>query len=218
MNETETKILFAELADAFEKSDIKQYAQRNNHTWNYSLTSTPIYENGLLLIGFNGGAIKGYPYERQDKLPTENFLKQDLGSFKRVIPFLKKYFDDETIDKVVQINYCFFRSAKEFEITARDRELCEPIFFKLLALIKPKQVISFSASLRQHLLNRSDIFENKFQKEIQSNRGGITAMVGELKINSNKIPIGFLPHPNYPLNGTARQQVWETVFENLNMN
>ena len=197
------KNLFTELDDAFEQSDIKQYAEKNKFSWNYSLTSTPIYENGLLLIGFNCGAAKNYPYKKQSGLPTENFLLQDLGSFRRVVPYLEKYLSTDTIAKIVQTNYCFFRSSKQNEISEKDRKLCEPIFFKLVSLINPKQIISFSASLRELLLTRQDIFTKTFSQDIPSNRGVIKAIVGQMKINSKNIPISFLPHPNYPLNETA---------------
>ena len=203
--------LFTELNEAFEKSDIKNVAGKQ---WNYSLTSTPICDNGLLLVGFNWGAAKGETYIKQKTIPTKT---EDLGSFKRIFPFLKIYCP-EMENKIIQTNYCFFRSAKEHEISLKDQALCEPIFLKLVSFINPKQAISFSASLREHLLLRSDIFTKTFSQDIPSNKGMIKAIVGELKINSKIIPIGFLPHPNYPLNGTARQQAWKIVFENLNKN
>ena len=208
--------LFTEVDTAFEKSDIKKFADSNKYQWNYSLTSTPIYHNGLLLVGFNGGAIQNYPYIRPKEVPPDNFLQQDLGSFRRVVPFLKKYFSDDTIAKIVQTNYCFFRSSKESEISDGDKKLCEPIFFKLLSFINPNQVISFSASLRKHLTLHPDIFQIKFSNDISSNKGIINAAVGELKINSRNIPIGFLPHPNYPLNKSARENAWNFVMQNLN--
>lgn len=216
MNELNTEDLFEELDAAFEKSDIKQLAEMNRCEWNYSLTSTPLYQNSLLLIGFNPGAAKDYPYSKQSSLPEENFLLQDLGSFRRIVPFLKMYYPDETIAKIVQINYCLFRSSKESEISPKDKMLCEPIFFKLLSLLKPKQVISFSASLRQHFLNHKELFAVTFDNQILSNKGMINTTVGELKINSGKIPIGFLPHPNYPLIKSARETAWGIVMEKIN--
>ena len=216
MNELHTLELFKELDAAFEKSDIKQLAKAKSCDWNYSLTSTPLYENSLLLVGFNPGAKRDYHYSKQSSLPNENFILQDLGSFRRIVPFLKKFYPDETIDKIVQINYCFFRSSMESEISPKDKMLCEPIFFKLLSILKPRQIISFSASLRQHLLKHKELFTVRFDNRIQSNKGMINTVVGELKINSCIIPIGFLPHPNYPLIGSARENAWKTVIENIN--
>ena len=215
INRLKTEELFLELDAAFEKSDIKRIAEHNSCKWNYSLTSTPLHENSLLLIGFNPGAAKHISYEKQNKLPEENFLLQDLGSFKRIVPFLKMFFTEETINRIVQINFCFFRSTKQNEISHHDKTLCEPVFLKLISLINPKQAISFSAAFRQHLLFHHELFENKFNHEIASNKGMINVSVGEITINSKKIPIGFLPHPNYPLIKSVREKAWNVVTEKL---
>jgi hypothetical protein len=34
-----------------------------------------------------------------------------------------------------------------------------------------------------------------------------------LSLKDRRVPIHFLPHPNYPLGGDARRQAWKFCFE-----
>jgi len=217
INKMTLEDLFRKVDAAFNESDIKKYAEKNNFQWNYSITSTPIHKNGLLLVGFNYGAGKDFRYEKLIEIPEKNFIDQDLGSFRRVIPYLEKNYSKDQIQNIVQTNYCFFRSKTESEISANDKQLCQPLFINLLEIINPIKIICFSALLREYLESQEGIYKGIAKTEILSNKGIITATVGEIEINSKKIRIGFLPHPNYPLKKEYREQAWAFVKEKFSL-
>jgi uracil-DNA glycosylase len=113
--------------------------------------------------------------------------------------------------RIVQTNYCFFRSLNEGQITARDLNLCYPIFDELLKLLKPSQIISFSSRLKQVLLEKGRLIsENKLL--LLTNKGEYHVLKAYLSVDSKPIPIAFLPHPNYPIGGDQRIKAWDFAF------
>lgn len=209
--------LLDETRIAFEKSGIKAYSNEKDKVWHYSVCATPLKPDRLLLIGFNWGARTGEKYEPQLDMPEKGFMEmanKDLGSFKRVKRYLKQYCPGD-LNEVGQSNFCFFRSEKDGQISAKDLELSTPLFEKLLQLAPPKAILGFSSRLRDHLL-ASDGFRVKSQEELPYERGGkafrCKVVKGELQVDEQRIPVSLLPHPNSPLPGAVREQAWAFCF------
>lgn len=215
MTEELCEKLLMELEVAYNKSNVKKTYEKNE--WYYSLSSTPLYKNSILLIGFNWGAKKTCKcYSKQTECEKINFIDQESGSFKRVIKYLRNFFSEEDIKKIVQTNYCFFRSEKKNQITDYDLMLCQDIFIELLKTIKPKKILSFS-----NLPYKDN--KLKFKKAegipIKPNKrvGNVSYNYGELEFDNNiSIPFCFLPHPNYPVVNSEREKCWKFIMSNLN--
>ena len=178
----------------------------------YSICSTPIFINSTLLLGFNWGKSKGEPDKPQNEIPIIPFSQiSNLGSFKRTINLFNRYLPRETLQEFVQSNFCFFRSQKEGDISLSDLKLSHPLFESFITYVQPKRIICFSARLKQY-------FEDHFKlvdcdpKKIISGLKTIYATKAKININGCNISIYFLPHPNYPITGDARNQAWSHCF------
>jgi hypothetical protein len=108
----------------YERSDIK------NYNWYYTLSSTPLYLNAVVLCGFNWGVKE--PHSPQEQCPMIDFMENDdLGTLSSIKVYLKKYLDDKLIKKIVQINLCFFRSKNHKDISLKDFNANKEIFYIL---------------------------------------------------------------------------------------
>lgn len=205
------KLLY-EVRQAYHLSDV--YLKNKDKKWYYAITATKFSRNKPLIIGFNWGVDnkwieKGNKYTPQCDYPLSNFsgLYDDLGSFKRTIKLFHQYFPSALSG--TQMNYCFFRSERENQITQRDLELCKPIFEKIVNYLNPSCIISFT--MKTHFLTSKD---SKI-KTIEISNGKSTLFVSKGKVMINKRLIDFynLPHPNYPVNSEARTKAWEECFK-----
>lgn len=206
--------LLHELEIAYAESDIKKYCLEEGHEWFYSLVATNLEQNGPLVLGFNWGARQNEKYKPQTFIEKSNFAKTDVGSISRTFPYFRKYFGSDFLSKASQSNYCFFRSKNENQITSHDIKLCEPVFEKLVTLIKPTAIFCFSSQLRDYFLKSEKICDLK-TLDIVFKRGSsdiaYTTIKGSL---SSGISIFFLPHPNYPMKRDARDKAWEFCCAN----
>lgn len=201
--------LLEDLEKVFEKSDIKQFCNKNDYQWFYSLITTTLKPGGPLVLGFNWGASNGVSYRPQKAIEQSDFENEDVGSLSRIFPFCRKYFGDDFLSRVTQSNYCFFRSKEENQISNKDLILCEPILEKLIHAVKPSAVLCFSARLRNYLIE-NDKIKIKESKVIKFKHGAAFITYEAIKGTlSSGIEIKFLPHPNYPMNGEARAKAWE---------
>lgn len=196
--------LLEKTKDAYERSDIKSFG------WYYSISSTPLKKNATLLVGLNWGVSPEGEHEPQPQMPDKPFKEiGDLGSFKRVIPYLDKYLPN---DELVQSNFCFFRSKKESQLTQKDFELSTPLFNELVETISPTKIIGFSNKLRDYFLKNTELFQGQEPYSISSNKGTLQIIKGTYSVNGKKIPTYFLPHPNYPISSDARDKAWNYCF------
>ena len=213
--EDEIEQLIEETKIAFGKAPIKELADQKHLRWNYSICSTRIQPNCDVLIGFNWGAANDTNYDAVNKIPEFTFKqlydKKDLGSFYRVYNPLKEYLKDDDIDNCVQTNFCFFRSAKEYQIIKRDLELSIPLFRKFIEIISPKKIIGFSGKLRDYFIDNNLLFSHH-EKPIRSNNKTLFVSKGIYQIEQKKIPIYFLPHPNAHYTSESRKEAWQFCF------
>jgi ArsR family metal-binding transcriptional regulator len=135
-----------------------------------------------------------------------------LGSLKRTFPFLHKHFE---IIPEVQINYCFFRSERENQISAKDLTLSGEIFDSLIYYLEPSMLISFSKNLNDYLSTSKKLI-HKDTIDIRSGNKTFSVTKGKVKINENEVDYYYLPHPNCPIKGEARSKAWEYCFAGLN--
>lgn len=211
MKEKLEALLF-ELAKAYEISDIRKKCLENNLDWHYSLVTTSLEMNMPLIIGFNWGATKGVSYEPQKSIVKANLFSEDLGSLIRTKSFFERHIGNNQMNGASQTNFCFFRSHKESEVEVHDIQLCKPIFYHLIEILKPSYIVCFSVQLKKSLI-KLNLLENIEKKEIKWERGS-----REITYNASKAflkgigNIYFLPHPNYPLSGTAREKAWKFCF------
>ncbi|NKI16605.1 hypothetical protein HCU74_04120 [Spongiibacter sp. KMU-166] len=205
--------LLNELHAAHQKSDIAVACEKNGRSWGYSLITTSLKPDKPMLIGFNWGAATGENYDNQTSIESEALLDQDLGSFKRIVPYTEKFLGYGTMVDASQTNYCFFRSHSEREISQTDINLCKPIFRDLLSVVKPSMILCFSSKLRDHLIEDRQVFDLK-TKVITFKRGAtdIKYVVKKGALDGD-IKVYFLPHPNYPMRKTAREQAWAFCFD-----
>ena len=141
-----------------------------------------------------------------------DFSQEDVGSLSRIFPYCKKYFGNDFMSSITQSNYCFFRSKTESQIKSSDIELCEPIFTRLIDVIKPSSVLCFSSKLRDFMLRNNKIVSIQ-SKEIKYTIGNSIITYNAIKATlTSGIEICCLPHPNYPMKGEARNEAWEFCY------
>ncbi len=200
----ELEALLKEIEAAYEESGIKETAGLN-----YSLITGSLQKNQPLIIGFNWGA-SDTEYKPQNNIEVEDLCLENLGSMKRIIPFCKKYFGEDFLDKASQTNYCFFRSKSERDIVEKDLELCRPIFDKLIMLLMPSIVLCFSGQLREYLCNSNRV-DHIEKRGFPFKRGSkdVTCYAARGFFNGAKIV--FLPHPNFPIPGKTRNEAWDFI-------
>ena len=208
--------LFDDTAAAFDKSPIKKYAEENGFQWNYSISSTRLTEGANLIVGFNGGAALNERYEPQTSIPPETFKdlfeKKWLGSLERIYLPLKERFPGDDIDNAMQINFCFFRSKTEGEITVEDLALSTPLFLRLMDIIKPKKILGFSKTLQRYCID-NNLCSKLEVASFTSNKRTLHVAKGMLKHAGQETPIYFLPHPNAKFTSVARKNGWDFCFD-----
>jgi len=204
--------LLYEVRQVYFLSDV--YNTYKEKEWYYSVTGTKFTKNKPLIIGFNWGVDnkwieKGNKYAPQCDYPFSTFegLYDDLGSFKRTIPLFYEYFPSALSG--TQMNYCFFRSENEGQITSGDLELCKPIFEKIVNYLNPSCIISFTK--KTHFLTHNDSQIKTI--EIPNGKSTLSVLKGKVMINNRLIDFYNLPHPNYPVNSEARVKAWEECFK-----
>ena len=208
--------LLKKLGPIYETSDIKKFcnSSKEQHEWSYSLVTTSLEQSAPLILGFNWGAAQNEKYSCQQSIEKNDFKKmEDVGSLKRISPFLEKYYGKDFLSNVSQSNYCFFRSKTESQINKKDIELCREIFNELIEILAPSFIICLSAKLRKHLIDTNQVC-NQQEKTIKFTRGAseieFVAIRGKL---TSGVDIKFLPHPNYPMKGKARLDAWQFCCE-----
>lgn len=202
--------LLSETRQAYEKSEIYPLSIKNN--WSYSVTATGIFIGKPLIVGFNWGAAQGDNYKPQRDYPFEHFegLYDDLGSFKRTIPYFHDFYPKALTG--MQTNFCFFRSQRENQISAKDLQSSLPLFLKYVEYSKPSILITFSSSLKNHLI-KNDLLVDYQDKMISSSNKLIHPLKGQFVYQGQKIKLVYLPHPNTPVTSEARKKSWEFCFK-----
>jgi hypothetical protein len=204
--------LFNKVDKAFEESDIRKYAEEKGKKWHYSIVSTAVQPNCPLLVGLNWGADKVSDYEKQNSIPKEKFFEiPDLGSFRRIRPFLESYFPGDS-DNLVQSNFFFFRSENESQISQKDLNISSELFSEFLKIVEPSTIIGFSSKLRDYFLTNKDIFDLEHTVPITTNKGVYNVYIGRYIAGGVNVPVFLLPHPNYRISGEARHQAWKSCF------
>lgn len=197
--------LLKRVADAFQRSKIRRSAAESGDEWAYSLITGACLPGAPLIIGFNWGASSNARYEPQSEVNATPWREGENGSLIPILPYVSRFFPNLNLDKLSQTNYCFFRSKAEADISSEDLELCRPIFDDLLRVMRPTLVLSFSARLRDHVRKTDQVtcFRNQRIKNLN-----MTYAVATGKLWGG-IPVSFLPHPNYPMEGDAREKAWK---------
>ena len=204
--------LLYEVRQAYYLSNV--YLKNKDKEWYYSITATKFSRNKPLIIGFNWGVDnkwieKGNKYTPQCNYPLSNFtgIYDELGSFKRTINLFHQYFTSALYG--TQLNYCFFRSENEKQITKEDLELCKPIFEKIVNYLEPRCIISFTR--KTHFLTSID--SQITTQEIPNGKSTLFVSKGKVLINEKLIDFYNLPHPNHQVNSEARSKAWEKCFK-----
>lgn len=204
--------LLTKTDEAYYKSEIKE------NDWGYSVTATRLDKGKPVIVGFNWGVDnawlkKGNRYGNQKDYPNAVFkdLYNDLGSFKKVVNQFNRYLPEA--NEGVQINFCFFRSQTESQISQKDLDLCIPLFEELIAYLEPNMIILFSSSLFRFFKNKNYILNSTDQSFTDRNRT-VYVSKGQMLIKNVQTNYYLLPHPNYPISGLLRMQAWEYCFGN----
>lgn len=205
--------MLGKLDQIYEDSDIRKTCIENNQQWGYSLVTTSMERSAPLILGFNWGAEKDYPHQNQSVVKKTNFSQQDLGSLKRIFPFIRQHLGEDFLAKTSQSNYCFFRSEKEDQISEADIKRCSGVFAELIEILAPSSIVCLSAKLREHLI-KTDQVCNRQESAIRFRRGSSdVAFVAIRGVLTSGVGIKFLPHPNYPMTREARSAAWQFCCE-----
>jgi len=208
--------LLADLEGAFQQAPIKAKAAELNRQWHYSLLTAPALEEGApLIVGLNWGADRTFPHEPQTEIRLTAYSSEDRASFARMDGYFTRLFGPDFLNRVCQTNYCFFRSESESQLTEEDLRLCQPLFHRLLEILRPSTVFCFSSKLRDHLLAKAP---NTFPE-----RTTITWQAGLRRVSyevmrgryGGLFDIVSLPHPNAHIPEAAREQAWRAAFPQL---
>ena len=212
-------VLLKEIENAYQESDVfKIYKEKN---WGYSVTATSFRKNSPVVVGFNWGSGKNWQKENKINVIQKDYqfssfgnLYNELGSLKRVAKLFYSYFPEGM--NCVQTNFCFFRSEKENQISAKDLELCTPIFEKLIKYLEPSIIISFSHKLHDYFA-KENMLKDTTTKNIEYKSGNnnriLNVCKGKVKIGNFMIEYCKLPHPNYPIHSEVRTKAWEYCFQ-----
>lgn len=201
--------IFEKLTEAtdrlFKNSDIYEKSVKNH--WYWSVTATKFTPGKPLILGFNWGAAKGEKYKPQVEYPTQSFGElEDLGSFKRTIPYFEKYCPEALFGMMT--NYCFFRSPNEKDISYNDLMLNWPLVDRILRYTKPSVIVSFSSRLRDFFIESG---LTGFETKSIPNGHNILKIL-KTTFGTSGIPVYYLPHPNSPVTTEAREKCWEYCF------
>lgn len=196
--------------NAYNLSDIKL----RNKDWYYSLCTSIPKKGQPLIVGFNWGVDSNHTKQKISDLNTE-IDWNELATLKKIKPYLEKTFTKYPINNYNQTNYCFFRSKTENQISQKDIELCEPIFFYFISKIKPKYIVSFSAKLRDTFIKKG-FLKYYSKKTVFDGKKNIYAYHGFIKIDNWWTYIYFLPHPSYwnRINNqeTSLKELWKICW------
>jgi len=187
----ELQTYYKKIQNALNQSDINLI----NKDWHYSLCNSVPKIGQPLIIGFNWGIESNYKKQTISDLNTE-IDWSELVNLKEIKPYLEKYFIKHPITNYNQTNYCFFRSKKQNQISKKDIELSEPIFFDFVSKIKPEYIVSFSAKLRDTFIKKGYL-KYYSKKIVFDGKKNIYAYHGFVKIDNWWTYIYFLPHPSY---------------------
>lgn len=211
--------LLTKLRIAFEKSDIKRYAEINGNGWSFGLSSTKPIMNSPLILGFNWGANKSdEPYEEQKTIPQYSFAElAELGwlsSLKRSVPYLERYVPGYELKQYNQSNICLFRSKNEKQISKNDIKLSLPVLLEYIEWINPPEIICFSRSAKEWLHAFCLLESVTSSQPIKINsKGHITySFKANLKAGKKQFKIAFLPHPAANILNRARKECWDYCF------
>jgi ribonuclease R len=196
--------IYDEMAIAFEKSEIKKLAKSNNKEWYYSLTETPEFKESLVILGLNPKAEKGKNYLAQAHLPDNLF---DKIHWKKTTGLLEQYFSAYPLSIVNDTYFCPFRSEEEKELSTSDLELCLPIFQSWMKELAPKQIISFSSTLKDFLIKK-ELITAEQEHEVVSGKRKLKALKGFIKVGRKKVPILFLPPSGAVMSNEHRAELW----------
>ena len=94
--------LLKKLGPIYETSDIKKYCRKEGHEWSYSLVNSSMERSAPLILGFNWGAAQNEKYSSQPTIEKTNFETADVGSLKRIYPFIREHFGEDYLSKVSQ--------------------------------------------------------------------------------------------------------------------
>ncbi len=203
----------------FQDSEIRKEAEATKKKWYYSISATKIVKNNPMIIGLNWGAGAGEIYSPQLTMPEDNFLqlfrKNDLGSFSRIMVYLKQYFLDSEIENITMSNYCFLRSSNETQIIKDiEKWKTSKIFDKFLVYSRPSKILCFGNQIKNYFQNEFTIKEKRNKRVVFNSRNyTYEAIKGILEINNKIVPIFFFPHPNSKFQSEALQDIWEFHFK-----
>lgn len=222
MTQADFDELIGEIERGFESSRIKNVAELAGEQWCYDVC-TRINPQRILVVGFNPGAGSIPCFDRQREMCNYGFLescdRKEQGSLSRIVRYLEKYKEHISssfdLQDIGQTNYCFFRSKNAGQITRSDLQLCRPIFLRLLKIAKPSMILSFSSRMKEDL-EQSRLLVLTENHPYTLRRGnmeaGYCSAKGFIIVETQKIPIYFLPHPNYRILGDVRKRVWDDWF------
>jgi hypothetical protein len=199
--------LYDELAIAFESSEVHKHALAAGKEWYYSLSATPEFKESLVILGFNPKAEADKTYLAQTHLPETSFNRE---AWSKTIPTIESYLSEYAIENIVDTAFCPFRSQDEGAISKKDLELSLPIFQAWMKELQPKQVISFSARLRDVFVVQK-LLSDVQEMELLAGKRKLKALKGFLKVGRKKVPVAFLPPVNTGLSQETKDEMWAWV-------
>jgi len=200
--------LLAETGRCFKKTDVYKKQQAKNSQWNYSVCGTPILKNEPIFFGINWGGsgvgrqkadtqwddITAYPFIKRNRIFLENGLKLN--------------FSDINFNYT---NFCFFRSPKADDLSAKDYDCSIPLFKKYVTYINPPWLLaigntSFNKLRQYQSLDKIVQYQNQTGKV-----NGFSAKLWDLDVYT-------VPHPNARLSNTERNAIWTCAIDKINPN
>lgn len=228
MTQTDFDLLVKEIKLAYASSDIKKrYADEKGLNWHWDVC-TRIIPHSALILGFNPGAKDKECYKPQMEPCNEGFLDvcngrngHDAGSLSRLLSYLGKYpkfFPQSVIEQMGQANYCFFRSQNAGQISDKDLLLCQPIFRRFLAIARPSMILCVSSRAQGFLVESGMVSAESLVESppFIFHKGQTTveyhSKTGLILLDNKKVPVYFLPHPNYRIPTDVRERAWAFCF------
>jgi uracil-DNA glycosylase len=203
MNDNSFETLLAKTEAAWQKLPIRI------EKWKYAISATEFRPGKGLILGINWGADdKGHekplhPGDDHD-LSKYRFIAVSRVHLKRI---LNLNFDEGKFNFNYS-NLCFFRSKRVSDLTEAHHKLSIPLFEEYVQHIQPKWIIGFGVT-NYTVMNRYGMVDQ--WNEAPGDGKAFKLYYGRYK----GCPIYLLPHPQARVPGERRQQLWDSLEEQL---
>jgi len=206
---TDLDELYVRLAETFGSSDICQENAEAERNWTYQLASSTIHRKGTVLLQYAWLAEEGQEYPAQMTAPDGEI---DQEKWAKIMPELKAYIPNFSLDQLTDTAYCPFYTDKETNISTADLMRCQAFFFDWMSYLQAEQVLCFSARLKNYLV-KNGLIRGLEELTVTSGKREIRIFRGYMPLANKKLRFAFFPSLSTSYNKKAKKEAWTWALE-----